>query len=1070
MHLDVTVMQHSPIWILEPDRHQRGALFTRLVREVFQAWGYDPMHADVAKAGREIDLRGRHRLEPRRFLCAECKATATPVGGADLNKFVGVLDAERSEIAKKDGSEALVTGYFVSLSGFTDSARQQEDGREPSRMVLLDGEQLVEELIKSRILVPRERAVDRAARCISAGLSLAFMSTRLLVHQGMQVWLVCYGAGAQWTHFTLVHADGEPLAPMVAKRIIAAAGDALSGVTFLAPREQGPPRALMDEAKQRYFSYLASACGEIVLDGLPADEHIGSRQFKLDDLFVPLHVTPVPVESDRIESREKRPGAATFVDPDELLLETRRSKRFHDDAGSTGQGAPRPVAELLSGAFPRIALLAAPGGGKSTLLKRIAIAYAIPARRAGIEDALPARDWFPIFLRCRELGSDAREPILTLLANVAERSELPSTHFEAFQQVVLEALHGGTALLLVDGLDEISDDGPRRAFVSSLRTFVATHANTSLVVTSREAGFRSVANTLGAACDRFRLAELSPKDIKSLVQRWYGEVYGDTAKGREQARNLAAAILRNDRIAHLAGNPLLLCTLLLINRWLGQLPTKRSVLYEKAIEVLLSTWNVQAHDPIDLEEALPRLEYIAFTMMTEGRQRLTAPRLRALLKDAKQALPEALGYSRFNDNVFLERVELRSSILIHAGHEEEDGKLVPVYEFRHLTFQEYLAARAIEKGHYPRRQDSDTPASVLATHLYDPAWREVVPLAAVLVGRKARDIIQALMDASSADASDSQEHQRVESALRLLERCLLDEVQLPPEVLEKTIELLIPKRAFRMLDPSVWWMFGALSKGKFADALREVVARGVQRADVRSPGYATVLAATLVTLDSPTEGISFPEERLRELLARRDPIERVAVAQLLFMDAVVRPPDRLAQSIGDVYGMVLELLESPEKAQWHAACRLLAMYGVVGFRDLEQRWQHLVRLAALWCSTTDDDELILLSDTFSRLPFVPRELVPTLELPREGAGRIRSSFPTPPEVDCDDECRAALIIAFYARAVPDSVLAECLGRSFLAEGRNPAPAHEKWAREFLKQLGPAGRKELRARRRKRQRS
>jgi len=50
---------------------------------------------------------------------------------------------------------------------------------------------------------------------------------------------------------------------------------------------------------------------------------------------------------------------------------------------------------------------------------------------------------------------------------------------------------------------------------------------------------------------------------------------------------------------------------------------------------------------------------------------------------------------------FIKRVEMRSSLLMVSGHEIEEGTLSPVYEFRHLTFQEYLAARAVVYGHYP---------------------------------------------------------------------------------------------------------------------------------------------------------------------------------------------------------------------------------------------------------------------------------------------------------------------------------------------------------------------------------
>lgn len=77
--------------------------------DLFVALGYEQPRLNIHKSGRELDLSAEHRLETRRAV-AECKATADPIGGDDVNKFVGALDAER----KRKGP---VTGYFISLGG-----------------------------------------------------------------------------------------------------------------------------------------------------------------------------------------------------------------------------------------------------------------------------------------------------------------------------------------------------------------------------------------------------------------------------------------------------------------------------------------------------------------------------------------------------------------------------------------------------------------------------------------------------------------------------------------------------------------------------------------------------------------------------------------------------------------------------------------------------------------------------------------------------------------------------------------------------------------------------------------
>lgn len=290
-------------------------------------------------------------------------------------------------------------------------------------------------------------------------------------------------------------------------------------------------------------------------------------------------------------------------------------------------------------------------------------------------------------------------------------------------------LLAGRVLLLVDGIDEISDAGDRAAFVCMLRAALLAYPDIAIVISSREAGFRQVAAHLATVCTRVRLARFDAEDITRLTIAWFRLVSGDSEEVRAEAEKLAADIVHNDRILRLASNPLLLTTLLLVKRWMGTLPTRRALLYSKAVEVLLTTWNVEGHKPIPEDEALPQLCFIASAMMDLGVQEVSRPRLAALLQEARKALPAELGYVRETVDQFINRVEDRSSLLTMIGHSVENGRLVENFEFRHLTFQEFLAARALVQGWYPGFQETDTLASVLEPHFEDEAWREVVPLA-----------------------------------------------------------------------------------------------------------------------------------------------------------------------------------------------------------------------------------------------------------------------------------------------------------------------------------------------------
>ena len=86
----------------------------------------------------------------------------------------------------------------------------------------------------------------------------------------------------------------------------------------------------------------------------------------------------------------------------------------------------------------------------------------------------------------------------------------------SFDVLVSRKLRDGR-VLLVDGSDEISDEGDRISFVRQLRTFLATYPNVALVVTSREAGFRIIGGALSSQCEHFRLADFDDDDIKKLT-------------------------------------------------------------------------------------------------------------------------------------------------------------------------------------------------------------------------------------------------------------------------------------------------------------------------------------------------------------------------------------------------------------------------------------------------------------------------------------------------------------------------------------------------------------------------
>ena len=747
-------MKNPPaIRLLASTNNERGDLFTRLTKDLFFALGYDHLRLDIHKTGREIDIQGQHRHEMR-CVVAECKAHAKPMGGSDLNKLRGVLDVERERC-----KPTPVTGYFVSLSGFTETAIEQEKEAGDLRVCLIDGKQVVVELQKSRVLVEHAVAAEQAGRCAEHnGLQNQVIdSAELLGDKRGYIWAIYYSHGKKRTHFALIHADGTPLAASVAQKVIDADKECdgtLHLLTYLAPPAPPPPdrATLKVTALARYREWLANECGYIQLDGLPADTDLSATRLKLEHLFVPLKASFL---KEREHSRD---------------VEPQDTQEIHS------------IGEILE-KHPHLALLAAPGGGKSTLLKRLAVAYGCPDRLAEVDDSLPKRDWLPLFVRCRALRDRASRPILELLGDLPQHAGMNGDEAAAFGESIHESLRDGRALLLVDGLDEISNEGDRQVFAQHLRTFVGMFPQVSLVVTSREAGFRQVAGVVASTCTGAKLAPFDEGDVLKLCEEWSVHVIGDTDEVRTQARKLAKTIWDNERIRALAENPLLLTTLLVLKRTIRELPRSRAELYREAARVLIRTWNVEGYEPLDEDEALTQLSYVACSMMAHGIQQIGHKSLLKLLRDARKELEAELQFAQLSPTEFIERIEYRSSLLIQTGHEEVDGELQPLYEFRHLTFQEYLAARGYVEEQYPGRDEGKQLADLLEPHFEDENWREVIPLAAVLAKRNAEETIKRLTTASEQIAVE----ERLEPVVGLLRQCLLDEVQVSAETLRTAL-------------------------------------------------------------------------------------------------------------------------------------------------------------------------------------------------------------------------------------------------------------------------------------------
>lgn len=789
---------------LDSNKNQSGDLFNHMIYDVLHSLGFGEPRHNIVKSGREIDMVLQHRTE-KRYAIVESKAHKEKVGGADLNKFAGVFDVERGRLEAEGNN---VVGYFISQSGFTATAIEQENERasarkrrgEESELVLLGPDEIVRELIHGNVLCSLEKAVDAIREVRDNTLSLCEYVDLIACKQGW-IWVLYYSSYPQQaaTHFALVHADGNQLlneiADIVIKQAIAKQ-IAFSKLTYI----KASSHAILDKqaAQKAYFKYLENELGEIQFEGMPTDKEAGAVKVNLESIFVPLRFN-------------------------------------YQTKGNNGK--PHTTTTTIKGVLtntPRAAVLAKPGGGKSTLIRRMALAYAYPERRKKVDDGLPDNDWFPIYIRCRDLGEDANKSILDIIETIVHRAEI-STYYQLFNALVEDNLQNGKLLLLIDGLDEISVEKTRVRFVNQLRTFIATYPTVHLIITSRKAGFRAVAGTLASYCKQYSIANLEEEEIRSLSLKWHQAILGESEQAKEDSNKVCEIILNDPRIMALAENPLLLTTLLFVKRWVGYLPTKKCRLYEEMIKLLLVTWNAAGHDKLDMDETEPQLAFVAYRMTMLGHQKITRDKLEKYIIEARNALPELLGYTEVSPSKFIDQVEERSSLLIQMGLEENDkGNLVASYEFSHLSFQEYLTAKAIAESWLPTSNSNDNLLGVLKPHINEDHWIEVVPLAAVLSGRHAKSLIEYLLEMSQVDNEQKQDSNE-NIVLLHLANCVASEVPMSQDLLEKAIVCIakgkskIERINLRInsapYSSSSINVFSTITKSKYGSRYREIIER-----------------------------------------------------------------------------------------------------------------------------------------------------------------------------------------------------------------------------------------------------
>ena len=270
----------------------------------------------------------------------------------------------------------------------------------------------------------------------------------------------------------------------------------------------------------------------------------------------------------------------------------------------------------------RIIVLADPGMGKSTLLKREAGLTAQREIQKLSEDDQTVDDViFPFFLKLSELDEKAEE-IIDAIPSLIHR-DYPKTS-PVINVLLKEKLKTGKCLLLLDALDEVPKEH-RNRLKEKLNRF-ARNYTCPIICTSRIVGYG------GAFVERAKEIEIVPfsqKQTEEYIKTWFtnGAGYIDDSVS---ADGLIQELRHKPQIGGLAQNPLLLSLLCSLYQEKGlTLPAQRVQVYEKAVDHMLSKWS-QNRKPLSegkIRAKVRLLEELAYHFSCQGKDIFSADEL-----------------------------------------------------------------------------------------------------------------------------------------------------------------------------------------------------------------------------------------------------------------------------------------------------------------------------------------------------------------------------------------------------------------------------------------------------------
>ncbi|MFP4578675.1 MAG: NACHT domain-containing protein, partial [Coleofasciculus sp.] len=447
------------------------------------------------------------------------------------------------------------------------------------------------------------------------------------------------------------------------------------------------------------------------------------NELKLWQVFIPQNVRQVhqivPQVYELPKEHQRRLRESNQLDTEISIEELTEYKQVYS------QQPICSIREIIQDKdnYPYLVILGDPGSGKSTLLQYLALDWANSAPNDASLQPIPLLIELRTYMRNRDVGQ-----CKNFLGFFHDSSGIVC-HLNQHQLV--EQLKVGNALVMFDGLDEVFDPGKREDVITDIHRFTNNYPDVRVIVTSRVISYKPQ-RLRDAQFEHFMLQDLEADQIQEFITRWHDLTFTDKADKQRKRERLQRAINTSKAIRELAGNPLLLTMMAILNRN-QELPRDRPELYNQASRVLLHQWDVERAlvehqqleiQTIDYKDKQAMLRRVAYQMQAAEKglagNLITADELEGILTDYLKTLD--INNSRAVARVMIKQLRERNFILCFMGAD--------YYAFVHRTFLEYFCAWEYVWQFEKERTISldELKTEVFGKHWQDESWHEVLRL------------------------------------------------------------------------------------------------------------------------------------------------------------------------------------------------------------------------------------------------------------------------------------------------------------------------------------------------------